>query len=220
MLRLLSPSIFCLPALFVSGCMTSDAVTSDRPKSYLALRYEATVPQFQDFTCGAASLATIATFYWGERIDETDVLKALLGRYTREEIAKKGETGLSFDDLIYAAGKLGFSAEGLKISQDQLANLQGPVIVHLKKSETFQHFVVLRKVGDGVYYLSDPVVGAVVENAADFDEQYTGNALAVWKNGAPLPALAKLSTPRDGLSVSNSLGRAINVPRIPFQTGF
>ncbi len=200
--------------------MTSDAVTSDRPKSYLALRYEATVPQLQDFTCGAASLATIATYYWGETVSEMDVLKTLLGRDTKEEIAKKAQNGLSFDDLIYAAGKLGFSAQGVKISQEQLANLQGPVIVHLKKSETFQHFAVLRKVGDDVYYLSDPVVGEVAESAADFDEQYTGNALAVWKNGAPLPTVAKLSTPRDGLSVSASLRRAINVPQISFQTGF
>ena len=79
------------------------------------MRYEATVPQLQDFTCGAASLATMLTYYWGERTTESDVLRALEGRYTKEEIKKKGVTGLSFDDLLYAAGRLGFEGQGGKV---------------------------------------------------------------------------------------------------------
>jgi len=214
------PFFSYLTAVAVSGCLPpSTPLHSDRPFSYLAMRYEATVPQLQDFTCGAASLATVLTYYWGDRTTESDVLKALEGRYTKEEIRKKGVTGLSFDDLIYAAEKLGFAAQGGKVAEAELANLQGPVIVRLKKSEKFQHFVVLRKIGDGVFYLSDPVVGQLSQSYADFHEQYTGDALAIWRRGASLPKAARLSSPRDGVSVSNSLAREINVPQPSLQRG-
>lgn len=192
---------------------------SDRPYSYLAMRYEATVPQLHDFTCGAASLATVLTYYWNDRTTESDVLKALEGRYTKEELQKKGVTGLSFDDLIYAAERLGFAAQGAQVPELELTKLQGPVIVRLKKSETFQHFVVLRKVGEGVFYLSDPVVGQMAQSSAEFHEQYTGDALAIWRRGASLPLAARLASPRDGVSVSNSLARAINEPQVSPQRG-
>src|SRR5208337_4135766 len=209
-----------LTALAVSGCLPSSTpLQSDRPFSYLAMRYEATVPQGQDFTCGAASLATVLTYYWGDRTTESDVLEALRGRYTKQEMQKKEVDGLSFEDLIYAAKRRGFDAQGGKVPEVELVNLQGPVIVRLKKSERFQHFVVLRKVGDGVYYLSDPVVGQSTESYADFHAQYTGDALAIWRKGAPLPRAARLTSPRDGISVSNSLARAINGPQVTLQKG-
>ncbi len=212
---------YSLTALTVSGCLPSSTpLNSDRPFSYLAMRYEATVPQLQDFTCGAASLATVLTYYWGDQTTESDVLRALEGRYTKQEIQKKGVIGLSFDDLIYAAERLGFAAQGGKVPEAELGNLQGPVIVRLKKSEKFQHFVVLRKVGDGVFYLSDPVVGQESESSTDFHEQYTGDALAIWRRGASLPRAALLASPRDGVSVSNSLARVINEPQVSLQKGF
>jgi predicted double-glycine peptidase len=183
------------------------------------MRYEATVPQLKDFTCGAASLATVLTYYWGDRTTESDVLKALEGRYTKEEIQKKQTTGLSFDDLIYAAERLGFAGEGGQLPATELAKLHGPAIVRLKKSESFQHFVVLRKVGDGIFYLSDPVVGQVAQSSAEFQEQYTGDVLAIWRRGSPLPQAALLASPRDGISVSNSLARAINEPQLSPQKG-
>jgi predicted double-glycine peptidase len=88
----------------------------------------------------------------------------------------------------------------------ELAKLHGPAIVRLKKSESFQHLVVLRKVGDGVFYLSDPVVGQVAQSSAQFQEQYTGDVLAIWRRGSPLPQAALLAWPRDAISVSKQFG--------------
>jgi predicted double-glycine peptidase len=201
-------------ALLVAGCALESPVP-DRPVSYLALRFESTIPQRMDFTCGAASLATVLTFYWNSPTSEEAALAPLKGRYTDEQIRKLGEIGLSFDDLIYMASKLGFSAEGAKVPIEQLAELSGPVIVHLDKG-TFKHFVVLRRIGDGVYYVSDPVVGQLAMHADEFKEQYTGNALAIWKTGADLPRNAKLERPRDGIDVDGTLRRNINIPNRPF----
>jgi hypothetical protein len=208
----------CAVALSTAGCVAGPKI-SDRPTSYLAMRYEATVPQKQEFTCGAASIATLLTYYWRTPTSEQTVLNTLKGRYTKDQIRHISETGLSFDDLIYMAQALGFSAEGAKVAINQLPNLAGPVIVHLNKA-AFQHFVVLRKVGDGVYYLSDPVVGQLTMHADEFAAQYTGNALAVWKSSAGLPVNAKLTNPRDGIRVGDSLTREINVPYPPYSPGF
>lgn len=209
--------LVCGLASNICGC--SDATPIQRPKSYLALRYEATVPQRDEFTCGAASLATLFTFYWQTPTTETTVLKTLEGRYTKDQIKHISETGLSFDDLIYMAGKLGFAAEGAKVDIGQLVNLAGPVIVNLNKG-ALKHFVVLRKVGDQVYYVSDPVVGQLTMNDAEFKTQYTGYIMAVWKPDATLPQHTIIVNPRDGLRVSDSLWRNINVPMLPLNPGF
>ena len=183
------------------------------------MRYESTVPQKEEFTCGAASIASILTYYWQTPTSEASVLDTLKSRYTEAQVHHISETGLSFDDLIYMTQKLGFSAEGATVALDQLPNLAGPVIVHLDKGN-FKHFIVLRKVGDHVYYVSDPVVGQLTMHADEFEAQYTGHALAVWKSSADLPTNAKLVNPRDGIRVSDSLRRQINVPYPPFSPGF
>jgi len=212
-----SPSLSaCALALGVAACAAGNPVP-DRPKSFAYLRFEATIPQQRDFTCGAASLATLITFYWGKVVTEQAALDTLKGRYTDAEITKLGETGLSFDDLIYMAGKLGYSADGAKIPRDQLADVAGPLIVHLDKG-ALKHFVVLRKTGDHVYYVSDPVVGQLTMSETEFATQYTGNALAVYKAGNPLPRDAILENPRDGIRAGDSVRSVINVPNPPFPT--
>lgn len=185
----------------------------------MALRYEATVPQRFDFTCGAASVATLLTFYWNDPHSEAMVLKTLERRYSREQTVKLTQDGLSFDDLIFMAGQLGYAAQGAMIPASELSRLAAPVIVHLDKG-SLKHFVVLRMVGSGVFYISDPVVGQVALDSVEFERQYTGNALAVWGKSAGLSPFAVLAQPRDGVRVGDSVRRSINVPLPPFQPGF
>jgi predicted double-glycine peptidase len=213
-----TPRLLLALLLALMGCVSGPHV-SDRPVSYLALRYEATVPQHKEFTCGAASVATILTYYWNAPTSETRALQTLKVRYTEAQLHHISETGLSFDDLIFMANELGFSAEGAKVTLNQLPSLAGPVIVHLDKG-VFKHFAVLRKTGDGVYYVSDPIVGQLTMHADEFEQQYTGYVLAIWKEDASLPLHSILNAPRDGIRVSDSLRRAINVPDLPLSRGF
>lgn len=193
----------------VGACDGTGQPVGARPTSLLALRYEATVPQQFDYTCGAASIATVLTYYWGRPTTEPEVVNALRQRYSLEEIARRRETGLSFDDLIFAASRLGFSAQGAQLAVDQLSKLQGPAVIQLTSGK-FQHFVVLRQVGQDVYYVSDPIAGQRAMGASEFRAEFSGYALAIWRPGGPLPASARLMRPRDGLSVTNSLGKVIN----------
>lgn len=186
-----------------------------RPVSYMDMKYGITVRQQLDFSCGAAALASLATFYWGERLSEVDVLKILLSRYSTEERKKKKDEGFSFDDLIFAAKQLGFEAEGARIDSEELSKAAGPLIVHLDKG-TFQHFSVLRRASKGTYYLSDPVVGTITMPKGEFVGQYTGFALALWRKGSTLPDQSRLTDVRDGTNVSLSLGRTLNPPAYVF----
>ncbi len=204
-------ALVVLSAIALSACRGNEAGVAIRPLSYLALRYEATIPQAFDYTCGAASVATILTYYLHRPTTEAEVIGALRKRYSIEEIAKRRETGFSFDDLIFAANQLGYSAEGAHVVSSELRKLVGPVIVHLDKGK-FQHFAVLRLVGDNVYYLSDPVVGQVAMSTAEFDNEFSGSILAIWKAGMQLPKTALLSRPRDGISLLNTVGGSINAP--------
>lgn len=195
--------------LSVAACSEPGAPVPIRPVSLLALRYEATVPQAFDYTCGAASVATVLTYYWDTATTEAQVITALRKRYSLDELARRRDTGLSFDDLIFAAKELGFEAEGARVDADELAKLQGPAIVQLTNSK-FQHFVVLRRVGAGVYYVSDPIVGQLAMSATEFRTDFSGFALAIWRSGDALPVGTMLMRPRDGISVTNSLERVIN----------
>ncbi len=177
----------------------------------LGLRFEATVPQHFDYTCGASSVATVLTFHWNRPTTENDAIEALGQRYTLAEIAKRRDTGLSFDDLIFIVERLGYAGQGAKLAIDDLARLKGPVIVQLSNPK-FQHFVVLRRVGDDVFYVADPIVGNYAMSADQFRHEFTGYALAIWLPAAPLPADTRLMRPRDGISVPNALQRVINAP--------
>ena len=193
----------------LAACGSESMPVPVRPLSLLALRYEATIPQQFDYTCGAASIATVLTYYWDLPTTETEVIDVLKQRYSLEEIARRRETGLSFDDLIFAAERLGFEAQGAQVAADELPKLRGPAIIQLVNSK-FQHFVILRQVGIGVYYVSDPIVGERVMSAPDFRREFAGYVLAIWRDGVPLPLDAKLTHPRDGLSVTNSIEKVIN----------
>lgn len=182
-----------------------------RPMGYVERRYETTVRQLLDFTCGAASLATILRHYWGEDIGEKQVLDRIRARYDAGQWRAKQSDGMSFDDIAHAAQGLGYEARGAEIAADELTRLAAPVIVHLDKGK-FQHFSVLKRAAGGVYYLSDPILGAIGMPAWEFRRQYTGKALAVARKAADLPASAPLSRVRDGLSVRDSLRGVVDRP--------
>lgn len=193
-------------SLIAAGCGTVAGPESYGLTSYRDLRYSGVVRQSLDFTCGGASIATVLSHYWGRPTTEIEVLAILRERYPDPKVWKaKIESGFSFDDLIFAVEVLGFDAAGAKISIDELAALEGPVIVHLDKGE-FQHFAVLRAAKDGVFYMADSIVGNIGLDKHQFAKQYSGNALAIWKGDAKLPKASVLRRIRDGLSVSATTG--------------
>ncbi len=182
-----------------------------RPSSYAERKFAHTIRQQLDFSCGAAVIATLLTYYYHENTSESRVLGVLQDLPGLTDWKKKAAEGFSFADLIFAANKFGYAAQAAEIAVSELRKLNGPIIVHFDKT-SFQHFVVLRKITDDVAYVSDPIIGDSILNIADFSKIYTGNAMAIWKPGVELPMSSRLQAIRDGLSVSDVVGTRVIRP--------
>lgn len=207
--RFISSSVALCASLAALPARSEEAPAQEgpvrRPKSFLERKFDGVVGQTADFTCGAASVATILTFYWNRPTSEVEVLEIIRSRYTAEQWKNREGSGVSFDDLIFAAKKLGYEAAGAEIALEDLPKLAAPVILHLDKGK-FQHFSVLRRAASEVYYMADSIVGQTVLTQADLRPQYTGKALAIAKRKADLPTGTALSAVRDGTSVSRIVG--------------
>jgi uncharacterized protein len=184
--------------LAVIWAVNSRADELDRPfVNWQAQRFHDATKQRTDFTCGAASLSMIATHYYGKPIAERQFTEAIRKTYSAEEWKDKVKNGLSLLDMKRAAESLGFAAEGLKLTLDQLRQLKGPVVLHLDKG-FIQHFAVFRGVQGDTAYLADPIYGNSRLPLYRFLDEWTGYALAIWVEGQDLPAQNELApSPRD-----------------------
>lgn len=118
-----------LVAVALSACESTGGAPVEKPYSFREIKFSATVRQQFDFSCGAATLATVLTYYWGEPTSEIAVMNVLRSRYPDQDWKALQQRGFSFDDLIWTAAKLGFEGQGAEIPAAQLAKIDGPVIV-------------------------------------------------------------------------------------------
>jgi predicted double-glycine peptidase len=196
--------------LFFLVLAIGDGVAYARPiESYRAAKFKNLVKQKLEFSCGAASLATILTYYWGRPTQEAEILELVEPRYTgalREELKNEG---MSADDIAYAAVRLKFQAVPLAVAPQELKNLKAPVIIHTKRGK-LEHFSVLKYVDNGRYLLADSIVGNRILNEKEFNIQYSGFIIVVGKHQADLPGDALLSKKNQNadprVSLSTSLG--------------
>ena len=86
------------------------------------IRFTHVFPQLHDYSCGAASISSLASIYWGFGVMESD-------------LSARAPTGpVSMFDLLRLLEYLGFTAGGFELSYEELrrASLRyGPLIVHL-----------------------------------------------------------------------------------------
>jgi uncharacterized protein len=191
-----------MAAVLLLSCLTAVGATAaeDKPKAdkqkaddkqtvpfrtWRQLRLQNVIPQRLDFSCGAASLATLSTFFLGKPVTEELLLKIVRARYTDDDWKKKKQEGLSMEDISFMAERIGLKAEGGIVGLAGLLKMNGPVIVHLDKKE-FQHFTVLRGIHGMTVYLADPSMGVVPMSLGSFVDQFTGAVLAVWDPSKPV----------------------------------
>lgn len=144
-------------------------------KSWKRLRDARVVKQDLDYSCGAASLATLLNEYYGQSLTEEQLLKAM----------DKGDGRASFADMTRALAQFGFKAQGFAASYAQLTQLKLPVIVYVKHRKD-DHFSVLRGIDGETVWLADPSLGNRTYSRAQFeamwntrDDALAGKFLAV-----------------------------------------
>ncbi|MFY3625208.1 C39 family peptidase [Achromobacter xylosoxidans] len=138
-------------------------------RSWKHLRDDRIVKQDLDYSCGAASLATLLDSYYGQAITEEQLLKAM----------DKTDGRASFEDMTNALAQFGFKAQGFAASFDQLARLRMPVIVYMKHRKD-DHFSVLRGINGDTVWLADPSLGNRTFSRTQFESMWNvrGEALS------------------------------------------
>ena len=172
-------------------------------KSMKDLRDEGLVKQRFDYSCGAAALATILRYGFGDEATERDILVELFDLLAEDEEGLRRKEGFSLLDLQRVAQARGYKAEGFRLEPQYLAELGGPVIVFIEP-RGYKHFAVLRGVRGDRVYLADPSRGNVRMPAYSFLESWLGENdtgiifVVEPKQGLPGRELA-LRPPTDGL---------------------
>ena len=145
--------------------------------NWKTLRDARVVKQDLDFSCGAASLATVLNEFYGQNITEEALLKAM----------GKTDARGSFADMQRALPSFGFTAQGFAANYEQLQSLKVPVVVYLKYRKD-DHFSVLRGISADTVWLADSSLGNRTFSKAQFlsmwqtrtsDEGLYGKILAV-----------------------------------------
>lgn len=159
-------------------------------KSWKRLRDDRVVKQDLDYSCGAASLATLLNNFYGLDVTEEAILKVM----------DKGDGRASFEDMARAPAQFGFKAQGFAATYEQLARLKMPVIVYVKHRKD-DHFSVLRGIDGETVWLADPSLGnrtysrsqflAMWQTRQDRDDGLAGKFLAV------LPRAARMDVSDD-----------------------
>ena len=178
-----------------SGAPVRDADRRFRRKvrNYKDLKRQNIVMQQRDYSCGAAALATVSRYYWGDNVDEEFFLTILDHILTLEEAKDRVENGLAMSDLRRAAVEAGYKAIVGKVSFEKLTESKVPLIVGITV-DGYDHFVVYRGT-DGLYvYLADPIRGNLRIRSHEFIKQWQKNAiLAIAKPGTKVKEYSRLS---------------------------
>ncbi len=129
-------------------------------RSLKDLRDQRLVRQRLDYSCGAAALATILRYGFGDEVTERDILKDLFDLLPEDEEGLRRKEGFSLLDLQRVAQARGYKAQGFRLAPEDLGKLGGPVIVFIEP-RGYKHFAVLRGVRGDRVYLADPSRGNI-----------------------------------------------------------
>lgn len=183
------------------------AILTEQPavKSWKAMRDAGIVKQHYDFSCGAASIATLLNRQYGLTYSEKEILE-LLSKEAQETWKA------SFADMQKIMPSLGFRAEGYAVSFEQLQQLRAPVIVYLRYRNN-DHFSVLYGIDCETVLLADPSLGHVSLSRTQFldawktrDSHLSGKILAIVPDKAhPHPAKTDFFTRAPQRSTRHSM---------------
>jgi hypothetical protein len=168
-------------------------IMQKRNRSWREIRQQNIVMQGFDYSCGAATLATLLRYFWRDNVNEETVLNKINEFLTSAELKDRMENGLSIADLKRAAVEMGYLSEVGKITFSELIQSKVPLIVAIK-ADGYDHFVVVRGVFGNNVYLADPMRGNIRVRTSLFQTQWQKNAvLVVLKANVDPPKISALT---------------------------
>jgi predicted double-glycine peptidase len=147
-----------------------------------SLRFQYTLEQGYDSSCGMTVVATALDRYWGVPTSEVELIEAALG-----DGLQAGDYTVSLADMARAFEARGVAARAFRLGWEGLEGLVGkgyaPVVVHYAMPE--KHFALLLGFRDGRAITVDPARGLESLSREDFGKRYSGAALALASRERP-----------------------------------
>jgi predicted double-glycine peptidase len=157
-----APAEFAMCAvLLVTAFLQAVAPVEARPvKSLLEMRRENVVMREWDVSCGAAALASLLNFQFGDPVTEREVAKSLVRRreYLADPMLVRARQGYSLLDLKRDVDGRGYVGIGYgRMSVEDLVE-RAPVIIPID-ADGYRHFVIFRGLSGKRVLLADPAWG-------------------------------------------------------------
>jgi predicted double-glycine peptidase len=153
-------------------------------KSLLEMRHDNVVIQKWDLSCGAAALATVLKYQYGDQASEKDIARALISRreYVENPELVKIHQGFSLLDLKRYVDSHGY--QGIGFGKLAFADLveKAPIMVPINFLG-YNHFVMFRGVMEDRVLLADPAWGNRTMLRDDFEGTWIDYGEAMGKIG-------------------------------------
>ncbi|HPG87391.1 MAG TPA: cysteine peptidase family C39 domain-containing protein [Spirochaetales bacterium] len=141
-----------------------------------SLRFQYTLEQGYDSSCGMSVVATALDLYWGVPTDEDELIETALG-----EKLEDGDYTVSLADMAGAFESRGVAARAFRLDWDGLVGMAAkgyaPIVVHYDEPE--KHFALLLGFKDGRAVTVDPARGLESLSREAFEARYSGTAMAL-----------------------------------------
>lgn len=179
---------------------TGDGAVHKHVTSLREARFRYVVEQQQDFSCGAAALATLLRYAFYQPITEQDIIVGMMATSNQEVVRQQG---FSMLDMKRYVNTRGLRASGFVAGLDKLPALRIPAIVMLDING-YKHFVVLKVANKESVFVADPALGNRRIAMEDFARQWNGVLLAVAGPGyhpdSPLRAVPTVLSARNNIN--------------------
>jgi predicted double-glycine peptidase len=139
-------------------------------------KFEYIIEQKTDFSCGAASLASVLKYAFDRQ--EINEQKVLIGMLEHADLAVVTEQGFSLLNMKHYLQSQGLRGRGYKVGEAEMALLKVPAIVLLNDGG-YSHFVVFRRHDNGEVYLGDPALGNRIMTMDEFNQKWNGVVFVV-----------------------------------------
>lgn len=153
-------------------------------------RFQGTVRQRYDFSCGSAAVATLLTYQYGQPVSEEAVFTQMYAHGNQAKIRKEGFSLLDIKRYLEARG---YAADGFEVPLEKLVENRLPAIV-LISEKGYHHFVVIKGLANGRVLVGDPATGTHAMSRQRFEQIWEDHILFVVHNRREL---ARFNAPND-----------------------
>lgn len=176
-------------------------------KSMKDLRFQATLRQQYDFSCGSAALATLLSHHYNTPTSEQAAFQEMFMSGDQQKIRREG---FSLLDMQRFLKNRGFTANGFQLPLDKLIEAKLPAIV-LISDNGYHHFVVVKGAEDGRILLGDPSRGTRLMARERFESIWANRILFVIHESPVKPAFNQAADWRNAprAPVGEGLNRAL-----------